>query len=289
MHKFVKWGLVGLSIPIGSLLLGATWLNLNISQRLAKDYNTTTVHWNHSEAGDLQIGERIVRVRNGCIDCHGNNLAGAKIMDNPAMGKMYGSNLTPASLKDWSDTEIARAIRHGIGRDGKPLVLMPSHDYINFSESDLKAVIAYLRSIPAVTQDNGPIALGPVAKVLLVTGKAATLVPAEIINHQQPFLNKPAEAPTIAFGKYLAQTACIGCHGPELKGGPIPGGPPDWPEASNLTQQNLGPWNKEAFVTAMRKGTTPDGRTLRAPMPIPLTAKMDDTELNALWLYLKTL
>jgi mono/diheme cytochrome c family protein len=166
MHKFVKWGLVGLSIPIGSLLLGATWLNLNISQRLAKDYNTTTVHWNHSEAGDLQIGERIVRVRNGCIDCHGNNLAGAKIMDNPAMGKMYGSNLTPASLKDWSDTEIARAIRHGIGRDGKPLVLMPSHDYINFSESDLKAVIAYLRSIPAVTQANGPIALGPVAKVL---------------------------------------------------------------------------------------------------------------------------
>ena len=172
-------------------------MNVNVSQRLNKDYSSTTVTWSNNNPGDVQLGERIVQVRNGCIDCHGTNLAGKKVMDNPAMGKMYGSNITPAALKDWNDPEIARATRHGIGRDGKPLVLMPSHDYINLSENDLKAVIAYLRNLPAVEQSNVPIAMGPVAKILLVTGKAATLVPAEVINHQQPFTHKPAEAATV--------------------------------------------------------------------------------------------
>lgn len=203
------------------------------------------------------------------------------------MSKVYAPNLTPANLKDWSDGEITRAIRYGIGKEDQALILMPSYEYNHLSESDIAAVVAYLRSLPAVDKANEPSHLGPIAKTLIATNKAPLLA-AETIPAKPGYPSKPAEAATPEFGHYLASTACMGCHGPELKGGPIAVGPPDWPPASDLSATGLGKWTEADFVKALREGVNPQGHKLRAPMPIHLTQKFSETEIQALWKYLKT-
>jgi len=230
-----------------------------------------------------------VRVRNGCVECHGNDLAGKVVIDDPAMGQIFAPNITPERLREWTDGEIARAMRHGIGRDGRPLVMMPSQEYQWLSEGDIVAVVTYLRTLPVVNRPSGSIEIGPVMRLLFASGRMPNLLPAERIDHKVPFPRKPPEKVSVDFGKYLAQTACAGCHNEQLSGGPIPGTPPDWPPASNLTPAAIGHWSEADFIKTLRTGVNPDGHRLQKPMPVKLTSQMTDLELKALWAYLKSL
>lgn len=289
MKTWMKVGLAILAVPAVSVLGLAGWVSTSVSGHLNRTYNIQPVTFSPAIHADAKAGEHIVRVRNGCAECHGDNLAGGKVIDDPAMGLIYAPNLTPAVLKDWSDGEIARAIRHGVGKNGHALLVMPSDDFIHFSEQDLANVVAFLRSLPPVEQASTPSRMGPVASALLVTGQAP-LLPAEGLNHAAPFPQAVPEGDTAAFGAYLAQTVCMGCHQPNLKGGKIASGPPDWPEAANLTQAgNLGHWSEADFLKAMRSGVTPQGVTIRPPMPIKMTSQFTDLELKALWKYLQTM
>ena len=86
---------------------------------------------------------------------------------------------------------------------------------------------------------------------------------------------------------------CSGCHLEDLSGGKVPGGDPSWPAASNLTPAAgaLGDWSYDEFVTAMREGVRPDGRALVTPMDavIGYTSNMTETEIQALWAYLRSI
>lgn len=238
----------------------------------------------------IGVGERIVRVRNGCPDCHGKDLGGARVVDDPVVGKVYAPNLTPAGLGTWSDAEIAAAIRTGLRPDGKPLVIMPAHEYQYLARDDLAALIAYLRSVPAVERSTSPVEVGPLPRLLYALGKFPTLLPAETIDPSRGFDEKPHEAPTAAFGRYLASASCSGCHGSEFRGGPIPGAPPDWAAAAPIRLGADGRWNLDGFVRTMREGRSAlDGHALRAPMPVSVFRKMNDVELAALWNFLSTL
>jgi cytochrome c553 len=67
--------------------------------------------------------------------------------DAPPVGSLYAPNLTPAGeIKDWSDGEIIRAIREGVHKSGRPLVIMPSEEFRNLSDADVQSIVAYLRS-----------------------------------------------------------------------------------------------------------------------------------------------
>lgn len=234
----------------------------------------------------LALGERIARVRSGCAHCHGQDLAGKAIIDDPAIGKVYSSNLTPFALAGKSDETIALAIRHGLKPNGTSLVFMPSYEYQNFSKSDIAAIIAYLRSVPAVEKPNTPIEIGPVGKMVYAIGKFPVLTPAAMVNHQSGFVAKPKEAANREFGKYLVNSSCVGCHGKTLKGGPVIGGAPDWPPAADLRFKGRNHWTKESFFKTMQTGVSAvTGRQLRQPM-IELVATLDDKELTAIWLYL---
>lgn len=72
----------------------------------------------------------------------------------PTDGAVYPRNLTPdreTGLGAWSDEEIIRAIRAGQGRDGRVLVpIMPWPSYAALAVTDVRALVAYLRTIPAV-------------------------------------------------------------------------------------------------------------------------------------------
>ncbi len=238
---------------------------------------------------DLQLGHRIYHVRGGCVDCHGVDLAGAKLMEDPAMGSIHGANLTPFNLKAWSDEEIVRAIRYGVHRTGRSLQFMPSFDYEKMSLSDIGAVVAYLRSVPSVDRPSHANQMGPVLKVLSFIRQVPALFPAQSIDQSQGFATKPMEAPTVEFGQYLAH-ACAGCHGAEFKGGKIPGGDPSWPAASNIRLGANSAWNESAFKSMLVTGVSPtSGQKLRAPMPIALLAQLNETEQTALWRYLSSL
>lgn len=288
MKNWKKIALALVGVPILSAGAFASWVGLSTQQRLNEEYQLAPVTFNPEETPDLELGQRIVAIRNGCVECHGQDLGGQMVMDNPAMGRIYASNLTPASLNNWSDGEMGRAIRYGIGKDKQALILMPSHDYVHFSESDLAAVVAYLRAVPAVERVNQSSQLGPVAKTLLALNKAP-LLPAEQLKDISSFSEKPTEDVSTAFGAYLAKTACMGCHGQDLKGGPIPGGDPKWPPAADLSPTALSHWSESDFADALKTGVNPDKKKIAAPMPINLTKQFSETEIKALWVYIQSL
>jgi mono/diheme cytochrome c family protein len=285
--KLVKVFLTGLFLVIVGVVGMLLWSHYSVETRLNKVYSIVADEADFSQT-NLELGHRVVTIRNGCVDCHGKDLGGMKVMEDPAFATIHGPNLTPAALESWSDTEILRAVRHGVGKDGRPLLLMPSHEYQYLSEEDLVATVAFLRSLPPVDRPNGEIKLGLVAKLLTATGKLPTMIPAEIVDHTSGFNPKPPEGPTLEFGRYLVQSSCIGCHGPQLRGGPIPGGAPDWPAASDISQPVVGSWTRDQFFEIMRSGVGSNGEQIRAPMPVALTAQMDDTELEAMWQFLSS-
>jgi mono/diheme cytochrome c family protein len=280
--------LVAAFVGIATLLIFTAFMiaSSHMSNGRQKIYNIKPVEFSGDAKGDWRIGKRIIEVRNGCIDCHGNDLSGKNIMNDSNFAVINGPNITPHSLKDWTDGEIARTIRHGIGKDGRALILMPSHEYARLSENDVISVVNYLRRVPPIAKENGEIAIGPVMKGLYFANKMPTLFPAEIIDHRTAFPVKPDEKASKDFGRYLVQSACIGCHGTALKGGPIIGGDPAWPEASDISSVALANWSVSDFENAMRSGINPSGHKIRLPMPISLTSKMSELELGAIWKFL---
>lgn len=100
-----------------------------------------------------------------------------------------------------------------------------------------------------------------------------------------------ADAVSVAHGAYVANM-CLGCHGPKLAGGKIPGGPPDWPPASNLTPGQgsvLARYpDADAFARLFKSGKRPDGSEVKV-MPFGSLREMSDVDVRALYLYLKTL
>ncbi len=85
----------------------------------------------------------------------------------------------------------------------------------------------------------------------------------------RPHLSHPPDAGSAEFGRHLA-SVCIGCHGPDFSGGPIAGGDPSWPQASNLTPDATGlkGWTYDQFVAALAQSQRPDGTALRPPMTL---------------------
>ncbi len=238
---------------------------------------------------DIELGKRIYSVRNGCIDCHGADLSGALIMEDPAMGSIHGANITPYNLKDWTDEDIARAIRYGIHKEGRSLRFMPSFDFEGISKGDLAAVIAYVRSVPAVEKESHQNTFGPISHILAVAGKMPVMFPAFEIDHAKGFAEKPAEGPTYEFGKYLA-SSCVGCHQSNFAGGNIPGGDPSWPPAADIRLGNFAAYSEGSFKQMILTGQSPvTGNLLRPPMPVHLLKQLNETETNALWAFLSTL
>lgn len=243
-----------------------------------------------ADSATIARGRHLATVRLGCTECHGPDLAGKIAVDAMPFGKFVATNLTAGTGgvgKTYSDVDFIRAIRSGVRPDGKPLVFMPSNAYAPLSGEDIAAVVAYVRSVPAVDKELPPSVVGPVARMLIATG-AAPLVPAEVVDHSAPY---PAAIPpgaTAEYGGYLVATgACQECHGADLTGGKIAGGP-DAPPARNITPAGIGNWSEADFLRAFREGKRPDGTPIHPFMPWQSMGKMTDEELLAIYQYLKT-
>ncbi len=240
----------------------------------------------------LVRGEHLLNARYACVECHGADLGGGTMVDDPAVARLFGANLTGGKgspTGSFTMTEWEHMVRHGIKHDGTPGV-MPSEDYFRMSDQELSDLVLTITSKPAVDREVLPSTFGPVGKALVVAGKlrlAADYDQAQATTHA----SLPPEAAVNAdFGRHLAGI-CTGCHRSQLEGGPIASGPPDWPPAANLTPTGLEGWSYDDFDRAMTQARRPDGTDLKAPMTFitPYAQRMTETERKALWAYIQAM
>jgi mono/diheme cytochrome c family protein len=259
---------------------------ISVNSRLAKTYTVVVPQVViPTDAATIARGKYLVTKVSMCVECHAEDLGGKAFSDDAAFGHLWASNLTRGRGGigvSYADQDFVRALTHGVKRDGRSVVFMPSQDY-RFTEPDLAAVIAYVRSVPNVDRETPAPRIGPVARVLATTGKFP-LVPAELIDHASPrFVAATDTTNPVAAGDYLVSSAgCRGCHGQDLIGG---GGPP--PGAANITPVGIGDWTESDFKRALREGKRPNGTTLAPEMPRAFGA-MSDEDLSKVFAYLKT-
>ncbi len=276
-------------MSVGALVLAAAAAIYGLSERRFRARFSVPEHRVavSEDAASIARGEHVATVR-GCVECHGAGFAGNTVVDQPIIGRMAGPNLTlggRGAELDASDWE--RAVRHGVRRDGKPLLFMPASEFTVLTDEDLAAVIAYARSVPPVGERAPSSYAGPMLRTMYVAGQVK-LLSAEEIDHGRGHESRLVAEPTPTYGKYLA-SGCTGCHGNGFSGGKIPGAPPDWGPASNITPAGIGRWTEADFARALRTARRPDGSAIDSTlMPIRLLRTMDDVELAALYAYLRT-
>lgn len=294
MRKFLKGLVVGLVavVVLAAVVVVAVYLVSNARFNTTYAFTPAGVAV-PSDSAALAHGRHVATIR-GCVECHGENLGGKLFLDAGPVAKLYSSNLTAGQGGVggvYDDVDWVRAIRHGIGPDGKPLLFMPSHEFFPLSDEDTGALIAYLKTVPLVDNTLPASEVGPLGRVLYLAGQLP-LVPAELIEHDADRPAPPPAGATAAYGEYLAVT-CTGCHGPTFSGGPIPGTPPEWPAAANITpdaETGIGGWTEADFFRALREGKRLDGTQIDpAFMPWRVLGNMTDDEIRAIWLYLQTL
>lgn len=288
MRKLLKWIaiLLGAVVLLALLVFGVAWLKTE--RAMARIYVVDDPPLSvQRDAATLAHGAHLFATR-GCADCHGDDAAGKVVFDAGPVLKLVGPNLTPgAGLKDMSVDQIAAAIRHGVRPNGRPMVFMPTEDFHEMGDADTAALIAYLQSLPPSAKDPGRYEIRPLGKIMYLFGKFP-LLPAESVDHAPRARVAPPVGPTAAYGEYVAQ-GCIGCHGRNLAGQHVPGTPPSFPDARNLTPAALGSWTEADFRRALREGKRPDGSGIDPFMPWQAFSKMSDDEIGALWAYLRTL
>ena len=244
-----------------------------------------------------------------CLDCHsehdwkaagypifpGMEGSGEIFPEEGLPGRIVAPNLTPdadTGVGKWTDDQLARAIREGIGHDGRALFpMMPYQHYRSLPDEDLASVVVYLRSLPPVRH---PL---PKTEIIFPVRYLIRSVP-------QPW-TAPVVAPDLSTpeqrGAYLVNLAlCADCHTPTVRGEPIPGrdfaggqkfvGPWGTITSANLTPDASGIpyYDEKLFIQAMRTGQV-GARALHALMPWQVYRNMTDEDLKAIFAYLRTL
>lgn len=261
-----------------------------------------------SNPARMERGKYLVENVMGCFFCHSERDwkaegappiearkgAGSVFFGGP--GKLFAPNITPdkeTGVGNWSDDELARAIREGVTRDGHALFpIMPYMNYRKLPDEDMAAVIVYLRSIPPVKNVVERSKLNFPLNFLVNTmpQPLEAAVPS-------PDLSTPAKR-----GEFLAvMNSCADCHTPvDEKGQPIPGmylaggftlnEPSGETTTPNITPDPSGIsyYDEALFLEVMRTGKV-KARKLNPTMPWSVYGKMTDDDLKALFAYLKTI
>ncbi|GAA4399970.1 cytochrome c [Nibrella viscosa] len=268
-----------------------------------------------ADAAQIERGKYLAHHVALCIDCHSErdyNRLGAPLVVNSygrggeAFGRdmgfpgdIYAPNLTPAHLGNWTDGEIYRAITTGVSKDGRALFpLMPYQRFAQMAPDDIKAIIAYLRTLPPIQNQVKATELDFPVNFIVNT------IPAKTEGGKRP---DPANS--VEYGKYLVTFAsCIECHtqaddqgqliaGMEFAGGrefPLPTGTV---RTANITpaKTGLATWTKGQFIHKFKS----HGDGYEAPavnegefntiMPWTMFAGMTEQDLGAIYDYLRTL
>lgn len=231
-----------------------------------------------TDGASIAEGRRLAAIRN-CFGCHGKQAEGGVMFDQPIIARIVAPDLT-ASVRRYSDAQLAVIIRNGLRPDGRSVIVMPSEAFAGMNDEDLGRVIAYLKSLPPATGPGPGIELGPIGRVGFVAGKFKTVAQL-IVDTVPPPGATPGEA---VFGRYLARTICAECHGAALRGDSNP-------DFTSPDLRIVAAYSPEAFTALMRTGVALGGRKLGV---MTETAKenlcqLTDAEIAALYSYLHSL
>lgn len=292
MNKLMK--IVGGSLAVVAagvgVIAGAAILLSDHKMHRVLDVNVETPDLAAFEPS-LERGEYLFRTR-GCSECHGSKGEGRVAMEDPGSGfYVHTPNITrggSGAAATYSNTDWVALLRHGLKPSRQPVLIMPSEDYAQMADEDVAALVTYIRSMPASPERKAELRFPLLLKALYAFGISTDA--AEKINHTQ---RAPVRVPedSRSHGAYVAKT-CAGCHGEGLSGGKIPGAPPAWPAAANLTPATDAAINRyasaEQFRQMMRSGKRADGTAI-AVMPFESLRAMSDAELDAVFGFLKSL
>lgn len=285
-NKLVKWAgviLAGLlTLVFALILIGGVMGTLKLNQ----NYNASHPVAQIKVAGTAAQLARGTQLTKTC-GCHGENFGGTNFGAEIGIpiGTLYAPNLTPAGdLKNWSDGEIVRAIREGVHKDGRSLLIMPSAVFHNMSDEDVHSVVARLRNLPSVEPDTPANNLNVVGALLVSTvfSGAQTVQP-----HITETIVAPPKGVTAEYGKYLTSIAgCVDCHGTNLAGGAAGGGPPPGPNITTV----LPKWSEQDFLNLMLQGKLPSGAQVSDDMPWQEYKQFaTEEDLRAMYLHLHAL
>ena len=255
----------------------------------------------------LARGKYLVQGVNGCFDCHSQlpeqkpGPGVAPVFEKPGSGRIVinepglviaAPNLTPdmeTGSGTWTDDQFARAIREGIGHDGRTLFpMMPYQDFRHLSDEDLASIIVYIRSLDPVRHEL------PKPRIPFPLSRLILSAPQPVMT---PVMHTSSDR--IAHGRYLTTIAgCANCHTPKGKSGrPVPGmefaGGNYFREfkvaTANLTPDasGIGYYDEALFIKAIRTGHV-GARGLRVPMPWWVFRNMADEDLKSIFAFLRT-
>jgi mono/diheme cytochrome c family protein len=280
---------VVLLVVAGGAFAAGVWMGERKLERVV-EVRVVPVPFTRDPAA-LRLGKYLFESR-GCGECHGMDGRGIVIIDAPNGLYVKSPNITTGAsvVAGYTEADWVRAIRHGVSPQGRALLIMPGEDFNRLNDADFAAIVAYTRGLPAVTGEGAVIRMPALMKALY--GAGVIRDGAEKIDHRKPPTVPVAVAVSLEHGAYMTQM-CVGCHGAALSGGAIPGSPPDWPPAANLTpgEGSVMPRYDSAakFVAMMRTGKRPDGSEVSKVMPFASLRYIDDVDLNAMYAYLMTI
>lgn len=275
MKRFFKWTAIGL----GSLVAVALLLIYGVSEyRLRQRFDIVAAPIAvPTDSAGIARGRHIALTR-GCSGCHGQDLEGRVMFEEPMLARIVAPNITKIA-REYSDAELARAIRHGVRKNGTSVAVMPSSMFYHLSDGDLGALVAYLRTVPAKESTLPKTSFRLLARVGLLTERYHT--EAEMIDHDGPRVPAATDGDLAARGHYLAKTACTECHGQDFRGGN--GGPS--PTPSLMVVQA---YSSQEFARLMKEGVPRDGRKLRLMGDVARSrfTWFTDAEIAAMYAYL---
>jgi hypothetical protein len=261
----------------------------------------------------IKRGEYLANHVSACMDCHSTRdwtlysgpikpgtegKGGDKYGEELGIpGTVYTKNITPAGIGHWTDGELMRAITSGINKNGNVLFpMMPYPLYNNIAEEDLKAIVAYLRSLQPIENKV------PESSINFPVNMLIKSAPKNYIAKPAPDRNNSVE-----YGKYLVTIGgCIDCHSPadqgEMIAGKEFGGGVEYDlpfgiiRTANITpdmETGIGSWSKEVFIARFKYFLNEESKKMRSDnvqtiMPWTLYAGMTEEDLGAIYDYLRT-
>ena len=307
MGKPGKW----LGIVLVSLVILAIAITLTIGWRpflgpKARALNDRTFERTPQR---LERGRYIATALSGCSYCHsphnwsapgtpfvaGMEGAGEILPYADLPGRIVAPNLTPdpeTGAGRWTDDQLARAIREGVGHDGRALFpIMPYSHYREMTDEDVASVVVYLRSLPAVRNPVPPTEIIFPVKYLIRSAPKPLTSP----------VNEPSSSDRAKRGARLVNLAgCVDCHTPQVRGENVPGldfaggfpfaGPWGFVASENITPDPSGIsyYDEALFLEVMHTGQV-KARALSPVMPIKVYKNLTDDDLKAMFAYLRTL
>ena len=276
MKRLLRW----IGMALGSLaavgIIAYAFVYVLSERMLRHTYQVPAVAISiPTDPASITEGRRLATIRGCFAGCHGKQAEGDVLLDDPMIARIVAPNLT-ATVRRYSDAELAVEIRNGVRPGGRSMVVMPSEVFALLTDEDLGRIIAFLRSLPAVAGPGPSFSAGPLGRVGLATGKFK--LGAQLIADTVPppvAMNEEA-----TYGRYLARTTCAQCHGTNLQGASDPEPSP------NL--QVVAAYSPETFAQLLRTGVALGGRKLgvMGAWARDQLSHLTDAEIAALYSYL---